>query len=78
MAEQRCRPECGAIPDLRVQHPGRTWLLDSAGTFRCETQAANGDKRITEPSDSEKILDILRENALHAYLATCDGDQPTV
>ncbi len=29
-------------------------------------------------SDEEKILDIMKQTALHAYLATCDGDQPMV
>lgn len=29
-------------------------------------------------SDKEKITDIMKKNSLHAYLATCDGDQPRV
>jgi len=29
-------------------------------------------------SDKEKIVKIMRENCLHAYLATSDGDQPFV
>ncbi|MCK4424596.1 pyridoxamine 5'-phosphate oxidase family protein [Candidatus Bathyarchaeota archaeon] len=29
-------------------------------------------------SDTEKIVAIMKENCLHAYLATCDGDQPVV
>ncbi len=29
-------------------------------------------------SDKEKITAIMKENSLHAYLATCDGDQPRV
>ncbi len=29
-------------------------------------------------SDNQKIVAIMKENSLHAYLATCDGDQPRV
>lgn len=29
-------------------------------------------------SDRQKIVDIMKENSLHAYLATCDTDQPRV
>jgi uncharacterized pyridoxamine 5'-phosphate oxidase family protein len=29
-------------------------------------------------SDEQKIVSIMKENCLHAYLATCDGDQPRV
>lgn len=29
-------------------------------------------------SDEQKIMSIMRENCLHAYLATTDGDQPRV
>ena len=29
-------------------------------------------------SDRQKMVAIMKENCLHAYLATCDGDQPTV
>jgi general stress protein 26 len=29
-------------------------------------------------SDKQKIIEIMKENCLHAYLATCDGDQPRV
>ncbi len=29
-------------------------------------------------SDKERIVEIMKENSLHAYLATCDGDQPIV
>jgi len=29
-------------------------------------------------SDKKKIVAIMKENCLHAYLATCDGDQPVV
>jgi general stress protein 26 len=29
-------------------------------------------------SDEQKIVSIMKENFLHAYLATCDGDQPRV
>lgn len=29
-------------------------------------------------TDKEKIFTILKETCLHAYLATCDGDQPRV
>jgi general stress protein 26 len=29
-------------------------------------------------SDEDKIIDIMRQTFLHAYLATCDGDQPMV
>ncbi len=29
-------------------------------------------------SDEQKIVSIMRENSLHAYLATSDGDQPRV
>ena len=29
-------------------------------------------------SDEQKIVSIMRENSLHAYLATVDGDQPRV
>lgn len=29
-------------------------------------------------SDEDKIVDIMKQTALHAYLATCDGDQPMV
>ncbi len=28
--------------------------------------------------DKQKIVAIMKENCLHAYLATCDGDQPVV
>lgn len=28
--------------------------------------------------DIEKIVAIMKENCLHVYLATCDGDQPVV
>lgn len=31
-----------------------------------------------DSSDTEKIVAIMKENCLHAYLATCDGDQPVV
>jgi len=27
-------------------------------------------------SDEQKIVSIMRDNFLHAYLSTCDGDQP--
>jgi len=27
-------------------------------------------------SDQDKIVDIMKQTSLHAYLATCDGDQP--
>jgi general stress protein 26 len=30
------------------------------------------------PSDEQKIVSIMRDNFLHANLATCDGDQPRV
>lgn len=29
-------------------------------------------------SDKQKIVAIMKANSLHAYLATCDGDQPRV
>ena len=29
-------------------------------------------------SDERKIVSIMKANSLHAYLATCDGDQPRV
>lgn len=29
-------------------------------------------------SEKQKIVAIMKENSLHAYLATCDGDQPIV
>lgn len=29
-------------------------------------------------ADEQKIVSIMRENSLHAYLATSDGDQPRV
>lgn len=29
-------------------------------------------------SNRQKIVAIMKENSLHAYLATCDGDQPRV
>jgi len=29
-------------------------------------------------SDKQKIVSITKNNSLHAYLATCDGDQPRV
>jgi general stress protein 26 len=29
-------------------------------------------------SDEQKIVSIMKANSLHAYLATCDGDQPRV
>ena len=29
-------------------------------------------------SERQKIVAIMKENSLHAYLATCDGDQPIV
>ncbi len=29
-------------------------------------------------SDEQKIVSIMKNNSLHAYLATCDGDQPRV
>lgn len=29
-------------------------------------------------SDREKIVSIMKETCMHAYLATCDGDQPRV
>jgi len=29
-------------------------------------------------SHKEKILEIMKKNSMHAYLATCDGDQPIV
>lgn len=31
-----------------------------------------------EASDREKIVAIMKANCLHAYMATCDGDQPIV
>jgi general stress protein 26 len=30
------------------------------------------------PTDEQKIVSIMKENSLRAYLATCDGDQPRV
>jgi general stress protein 26 len=30
------------------------------------------------PPDEQKIVSIMKNNSLHAYLATCDGDQPRV
>ena len=29
-------------------------------------------------SDKQKIVSIMKDNSLHTYLATCDGDQPRV
>jgi general stress protein 26 len=29
-------------------------------------------------SDEQNIVSIMKDNSLHAYLATCDGDQPRV
>ena len=29
-------------------------------------------------SEKQKIVSVMKENCLHAYLATCDGDQPVV
>ncbi|TET78530.1 MAG: hypothetical protein E3J41_04380, partial [Candidatus Cloacimonadota bacterium] len=29
-------------------------------------------------SELQKIVSIMKDNSLHAYLATCDGDQPRV
>jgi len=29
-------------------------------------------------SDEQQIVSITKDNSLHAYLATCDGDQPRV
>ena len=29
-------------------------------------------------SDKQKMITIMKENSLHSYLATCDGDQPRV
>ena len=29
-------------------------------------------------SDEQKIVSIMKDNSLHTYLATCDGDQPRV
>jgi general stress protein 26 len=29
-------------------------------------------------SDKQKMIAIMKENSLHAYLATCDDDQPVV
>jgi general stress protein 26 len=31
-----------------------------------------------ESSKKQKMIAIMKENSLHAYLATCDGDQPVV
>ena len=31
-----------------------------------------------ESSDKQKMIAIMKENSLHAYLATCDDDQPVV
>ncbi len=30
------------------------------------------------PSETQRIVAIMRKNSLHAYFATCDGDQPVV
>jgi general stress protein 26 len=30
------------------------------------------------PPEEQKIVSIMKNNSLHAYLATCDGDQPRV
>jgi general stress protein 26 len=30
------------------------------------------------PPEEQKIVSIMKENCTHAYLATCDGDQPRV
>jgi general stress protein 26 len=30
------------------------------------------------PTEKEKIIDIMKKTCLHTYLATCDGDQPRV
>jgi len=32
----------------------------------------------TDSSEKLKLTSIMKDNSLHAYLATCDGDQPTV
>jgi len=29
-------------------------------------------------SDKDKVLEIMKKNSMHAYLATCDGDQPII
>ena len=29
-------------------------------------------------SEKQKMIDIMKENSLHAYLATCDDDKPVV
>jgi len=31
-----------------------------------------------ESSEKQKMIAIMKENSLHAYLATCDDDQPVV
>jgi general stress protein 26 len=31
-----------------------------------------------EPSEKQKMIVIMKENSLHAYLATCDDNQPIV
>lgn len=31
-----------------------------------------------DPSDRQKMVAIMKDNCLHAYMATCDGDQPRV
>jgi general stress protein 26 len=33
---------------------------------------------IMESSEKQKMMAIMKENSLHAYLATCDDDQPVV
>jgi len=38
---------------------------------------AEGGKNVNS-TDREKIVAIMKENSRHAYLATCDGDQPRV
>jgi len=30
------------------------------------------------PSDNQQIVSLMKANSLHAYLASCDGDQPMV
>ena len=35
------------------------------------------DSRI-KSSEKQEMIVIMKENSLHAYLATCDGDQPVV
>jgi len=56
------------------------WItVEKYGFTQVISEKTPGEKREDmDLSDEQKIVSIMKENCLHAYLATSDGDQPRV